>query len=151
MSPGNEQRFREIYDRTYNRVWAFALRRLPDEDAAADVVADTYLAVWRRIRDVPQDPRSADAWVFGAARRMAANWRRGTRRRGRLFDRIRQRPVDLFVDLSATNESNKSVMQALQKIRPADREILSLSFGKRWIRIRSRSYSAAARTRQLSA
>src|SRR6202142_3344841 len=83
LSPSGEQRFRELYDRTYDRVWAFVLRRVPDEDAANDVVAETFLAVWRRIRDVPASPRSADAWVFGTARRMLANSWRGSRRRVR--------------------------------------------------------------------
>jgi len=128
LSRSDEQRFRELYDRTYDRVWAFVLRRLPDEEAAADVVAETFLAVWRRIRDVPQDPRMADAWVFGTARRMLANSWRGTRRRVRLSDRIRQRPVDVVVNLSSSDESNQAVMQALDTLKPAEREILSLAF-----------------------
>jgi RNA polymerase sigma-70 factor (ECF subfamily) len=124
----DEQRFREIYDRTYDRVWAFVLRRVPDEDAAGDVVSDTFLAVWRRIRDVPLNTRSADAWVFGTARRMLANSWRGTRRRVRLFDRIRQRPVDVFLDLTGSDESDQRVLAALDALRPKDREILALAF-----------------------
>jgi RNA polymerase sigma-70 factor, ECF subfamily len=128
LSRSDEQRFRELYDRTYDPVWAFVMRRTPDEEAAADVVSDTFLAVWRRIRDVPTDPRKADAWVFGTARRVLANWWRGTKRRGRLFERIRQRPVDVLVDLSVTEDSDHSVMQALSQLRPDQREILSLAF-----------------------
>jgi len=124
----DEQRFREIYDRTYDRVWAFVLRRLPDEDAAGDVVSETFLAVWRRIRDVPTNTRSADAWVFGTARRMLANSRRGTQRRVRLFDRVRQRPVDVLIDLTSTDESNQRVLEALEHLRPKDREVLALAF-----------------------
>jgi RNA polymerase sigma factor (sigma-70 family) len=128
LSRSDEQRFRELYDRTYDRVWAFVMRRTPDEEAAADVVSETFLAVWRRVRDVPADARKADAWVFGTARRVLANWWRGTRRRGRLFERIRQRPVDLLVDLSGPDDPNHSVMQALSQLRPDQREILSLAF-----------------------
>ena len=128
MGRGEEQRFREIYDRTYDRVWAFVLRRLPDEDAAGDVVSETFLVVWRRMADVPSDAAAADAWVFGTARRALANSRRGVQRRVRLFDRIRQRPVDLYVDLSVVDESNEHVMRALERLRPAEREILALAF-----------------------
>lgn len=124
----DEERFRELYDRTYDRVWAFVLRRVPDEDAANDVVAETFLAVWRRIRDVPASPRSADAWVFGTARRMLANSWRGSRRRVRLFDRIRQRPVDLFLDRPGSDDSNQRVLHAMERLRPGDREILALAF-----------------------
>ena len=131
MSRGDdcdEQRFRELYDRTYDRVWAFVMRRVPDEELAGDVVSETFLAVWRRIRDVPVNTRSADAWVFGTARRMLANSWRGTRRRGRLFDRIRQRPVDVFLDLPGVDESNQRVLRALEQLRPAEREVLVLAF-----------------------
>lgn len=117
-----------LYDRTYDRVWAFVLRRVPNEDAAGDVVAETFLTVWRRISDVPNDERGADAWVFGTARRMSANSRRGTKRRLRLFDRLGQRPVDLLVDVSGAKEANESVMKALERIPPSQREILALAF-----------------------
>ena len=128
MSPGDEQRFRELYDRTYDRVWAFVLRRFPDEDAALDVMSDTYLAVWRRMADVPGDPRLADAWVFGTARRVLANVRRGAQRRTNLFERIRQRRVDVFANEFGSEESNSKVIRALDQLRPAQREILLLAY-----------------------
>lgn len=128
MSPGEEQRFRELYDRTYDRIWAFVLRRLPDEHAAKDAVAETFLAIWRRMPDVPDDARLADAWVFATARRVLANTRRGTTRRMGLFNALRQRPVDVVVDYSTGEESNTQVLQALEQLRPAQREILSLAF-----------------------
>jgi RNA polymerase sigma-70 factor, ECF subfamily len=124
----DEQRFRALYDRTYDRLWAFVLRRVPDEDVAGDVLSETFLTVWRRIRDVPVDPRAADAWVFGTARRVLANSWRGTRHRVRLFDRIRQRPVDVFFDIPDTDESNQRVLEVLEELRAADREILVLAF-----------------------
>jgi RNA polymerase sigma-70 factor, ECF subfamily len=128
LSPGDEQRFRELYDRTYDRLWAFVLRRIPAEDVVADVVSETYLAVWRRMPDVPAAPAESEAWVFSTARKVLSNHRRGTERRVRLFDRIRQRPVDLFVDIPGPENSNQAVMRALEQLRPADREILALAF-----------------------
>ena len=128
LSPGDEQRFRELYDRTYTRVWAFVMRRVPDEDAAKDAVAETFLAIWRRLPQVPAEPRMADAWVFATARKVLSNSRRATRRRSRLIDRLRQRPVDVVIDISAADESNTQVMKALELLRPAQREILALAF-----------------------
>ena len=128
MSPAEEQRFRELYDRTYDRIWAFVLRRLPDEDAAKDAVAETFLAIWRRMPEVPDDVRVADAWVFGTARRVLANARRGSTRRMGLFNALRQRPVDVVVDISGAEESNTRVLRALEMLRPAQREIVVLAF-----------------------
>ena len=44
LSRSDEQRFRELYDRTYDPVWAFVLRRTPDEEARGR----------RGLRDVPR-------------------------------------------------------------------------------------------------
>jgi RNA polymerase sigma-70 factor (ECF subfamily) len=123
LAASDQQRFRELYDRTYNRVYAFVLRRV-SEDIAADVVSETYLAVWRRIRDVPPDPRMADAWVFKTAYRVLLNVRRGNRRRTALLDRIRQRPVDISLEFSATFDSDSKIVRALEAVRPDQREIL---------------------------
>jgi RNA polymerase sigma-70 factor, ECF subfamily len=127
LSGSDQQRFRELYDRTYNRVYAFVLRRA-SVDVAADVVADTYLAVWRRIRDVPADTRMADAWVFKTAYRVLANARRGSQRRTALLDRIRQRPVDLLLNIHTTSDSETELNRAIEKLRPEQREIIAFKY-----------------------
>lgn len=127
MAGSDQQRFRELYDRTYNRVYAFVLRRIADE-AAADVVADTYLAVWRRIRDLPTDTRMADAWVFKTAYRVLANSRRGNKRRAALVDRLRQRPVDLLLNVHTTTDTDTELNRALTSLRPEQREIIAFRY-----------------------
>jgi len=127
LAPSDEQRFRELYDRTYNRVYAFVLRRV-SEDIAPDVVADTYVAVWRRIRDVPIDERMADAWVFKTAYRVLANSRRGIKRRNALAERIRQRPVEVFLNVPTTNQSDTRLGRALELLTPAQREIIAFKY-----------------------
>ena len=127
LSGSDQQRFRELYDRTYNRVYAFVLRRV-SVDVAADVVADTYLAVWRRIRDVPADTRMADAWVFKTAYRVLANARRGSQRRTALLDRIRQRPVDLLLNVHTTNDADTALNRALATLRSEQRAILAFRY-----------------------
>ena len=124
MAGSDQQRFRELYDRTYNKIFAFVLRRT-SEDAASDVVAETYLVVWRRLRDVPHDSRMADAWVFRTAYRVLANTHRGNRRRTALVDRMfRQRRVDDRTDTSGAMEGETPLELALERLRPKDREIL---------------------------
>ena len=127
MAGSDEQRFRELYDRTYNRVYAFVLRRVI-EDVALDVVSDTYLAVWRRIRDVPTEARMADAWVFKTAYRVLANSRRGIERRTALVERIRQRPVDLVLNIHTTSDSDTALSRALEQLRPEQREIIAFKY-----------------------
>jgi RNA polymerase sigma factor (sigma-70 family) len=119
-----EQRFRDLYDRTYNRVFAYALRRVFIEQEARDVVSDTYMNVWRRVRDLPADPDLADAWVFGTARRVLSNYRRARSRRERLTERLAgQRVAD------SPNEApgSDAVRRALVRLPDKYREVLELS------------------------
>jgi RNA polymerase sigma-70 factor (ECF subfamily) len=63
----------------------FAERRV-GADAAADVVSEVFLIAWRRRGDYRVD--QARLWLFGVARHVIANQRRGERRRERLGHRI---------------------------------------------------------------
>jgi RNA polymerase sigma-70 factor (ECF subfamily) len=127
LSGSDQEDFRELYDRTYNRVYAFVLRRV-SEEVASDVVSDTYLAVWRRIRDVPTDTRKADAWVFKTAYRVLANSRRGIKRRTALALRIQQRHVDVLINEHTTNTADTALNRALMRLRPDQREILAFRY-----------------------
>ncbi|MEJ5946475.1 sigma factor [Pseudokineococcus basanitobsidens] len=63
-STPREQRFRLLYDELRPQLLRFVrLRAGPGE--AEDVVADTFLVVWRRLEDVPPDLGDARAWVYG--------------------------------------------------------------------------------------
>src|SRR4029453_6989545 len=60
----------------------YARRRVDRPEDAADVVADTMLVAWRRLDEVPSG-RETRPWLFGVARRVLANGRRGRGRRDR--------------------------------------------------------------------
>jgi RNA polymerase sigma factor (sigma-70 family) len=118
------QQFKALYDRTYDRVSAFVLRRGFSEHEARDVVAETYMTLWRRIRDVPGDPMIADAWVFGTARRAIANVRRSEKRRGRLAERLFEQHR---VNSTFAPEVPDRLLQVLAELPRRDREVLKLA------------------------
>jgi RNA polymerase sigma-70 factor (ECF subfamily) len=68
-----EARFRRLCEAHTAAVLAYALRRVPREDAA-DVVAETFLVAWRRVDEV--DERSALPWLYGVARRVVLSQQR---------------------------------------------------------------------------
>lgn len=59
--------FADAYRLLAPQVRGYARRQVPD-DQAEDVVADTFLVVWRRWGDVPTAPEQLRPWVFGVAR-----------------------------------------------------------------------------------
>jgi RNA polymerase sigma-70 factor (ECF subfamily) len=123
-----EQRFRRLYEQSYEALLAYALRRVPDRSEAHDVVADTFLVLWRRLRDAPPD-EEIPLWLYGIARRVLANKVRGGVRRERLSARLSQLAAnaptkDEIVDLRIHAES---VITALGLLGDSDREILMLA------------------------
>lgn len=63
-------------------------RRVGPDDAP-DLLGETMVSAWRRVTDLPADAEPARMWLFGIARNVLLNYRRGERRRWALADRIR--------------------------------------------------------------
>ncbi|NJC23265.1 RNA polymerase sigma-70 factor (ECF subfamily) [Arthrobacter pigmenti] len=85
--PDREHFFRALYDAVYPGLLKFVQRR-SHADHAEDVVADTFLVVWRRLKEVPATDDDARAWIYGIARNILLNTRRGEQRRHALEVRL---------------------------------------------------------------
>lgn len=120
--------FQAIYDAHYGAVSAYVRRRTSDPADAQDAVAETFTVAWRRLDDLPE-PDGALPWLYGVARRVLANQRRGNRRRDDLSTRLRGQPggiIDVETHVSAAEE-RRTVLAALARLRHADQEILRLA------------------------
>lgn len=73
------------------RLLGFFANRVDSHEDAADLVADVFLVAWRRHPHLPADPDEARMWLFGVARKVLANHRRGRHRRDHLDERLRER------------------------------------------------------------
>jgi RNA polymerase sigma factor (sigma-70 family) len=128
--PDHHDRFRELYTRHFDALLAYALRRVSRPEDAADVVADTFLVAWRRRSHLPPGDE-ARLWLYGVARNMLANQRRGDRRRDRLGEALRVRlagsSVLLARDPSTAVTEHAAVRDALARLGELDREVLSLT------------------------
>jgi RNA polymerase sigma-70 factor (ECF subfamily) len=123
----NEALLASIYRRHSAAVLAYALRRCAPDDAA-DVASETFVVAWRRIADVPDEP-GVRPWLFGVARRVLANQRRGIRRRGALVSRVAAHLTPHLETIPAIEHHADSqlVLDALSRLSPPDRELLILS------------------------
>lgn len=65
------------------------LQRRVGVDDAPDLLGETMVIAWRRVKDLPTDPERARMWLFSIARGTLLNHARGERRRWALADRIR--------------------------------------------------------------
>lgn len=122
-----EQAFRDCYAQHFDAVLAYARRRTDQSADAGDAVAETFLVAWRRVGDIPPGDE-ARLWLYGVARRVLANQRRGGERRHRLGERLRDRLAAPVVADHADDVVRRSaLLDAMQRLNPADREILALS------------------------
>jgi RNA polymerase sigma-70 factor (ECF subfamily) len=123
-----EARFRALYDDAYPDLLRFVSRRV-QPGFAEDVVADTFLAAWRRIDALPVEPGSARAWLFGTARRSLLNERRGARRREALAVRIAELPDnDRYPGTDPDQVAARLDLAASwRRLTPADQEVLALT------------------------
>lgn len=125
--PDREARFRQLYADHVDALLAYAIRRSRDPDDAADLVADTFLVVWRRLDEVPPGDESR-LWLYGVARRVRSNAERGGRRRERLGERLRQQLVHTYEPDHAADVAERAVVrEALRRLGERDREVLMLS------------------------
>ena len=116
-------RFRLLFEEHWAEIAAYARRRLPDADAA-DLAAEVFLVVWRRIDAIPEGA-AARLWLFGVARRVHANHQRARRRR----DRLDRALVEAFAQQRAPVwvGAGSGVATAMSCLSAKDQELLRLA------------------------
>ncbi|RHW25077.1 sigma-70 family RNA polymerase sigma factor [Nocardioides immobilis] len=120
-----EDRFRRIYAEHFSTVLGYALRRASSDDAA-DVTAEVFLVVWRRLPEVPEPPATR-LWLYGVARRTLANQRRGTRRRDDLSTALRQELAGAVPDHADAAVARIDAAAGIADLAARDREVLRLA------------------------
>lgn len=120
-----EERFRHLFSECYQPLHAYARRRAAPSDID-DLVAEVLTVAWRRLDDLPAGAELP--WLYGVARRVLANQRRGDGRRLRLVDSLSREPrtSDDPTSEKATS-GDEPVLQALRRLSARDREVLSLA------------------------
>jgi RNA polymerase sigma factor (sigma-70 family) len=128
-----ELRFRELYERHYATLLAYSLRRSVDPADAHDVVADTFLVLWRRLDEAPQTDEEIPLWLYGVARRVLANRHRTQQRQERLAQRFADTVVEgeSLEELASRRHDARRLLEALLELSEQDRELLMLAAWER--------------------
>ena len=120
-----------LFDRIFalhqEHIRRFCLRRLPASDVN-DAVSEVFVVAWRKIDRSP-NPDEALPWLYGIARNVVANSTRSRLRLGRLRMKMSGLPHDTSVSPErqvVRREEDQEVLDALKRLRPADREVLRL-------------------------
>jgi RNA polymerase sigma-70 factor (ECF subfamily) len=122
MSPPadrDETWFTRVYTAQYPSVVNYALRRLADPDASAELAQEVFVIAWRRRAEVPDHSLP---WLYGVARRLLANQYRARRTAPELL------PITEAAGTGGADESVAvaDVRAALATLSERDQEILRL-------------------------
>ncbi|WP_433076127.1 RNA polymerase sigma factor [Dactylosporangium sp. CA-052675] len=122
--PGLRERgegwFTALYCAHYAPVVRYALRRIGDPGAAAEVAQDVFVVAWRRRAEVPDRQLP---WLYGVARRLLANhWRA----RQAAPVHIGEERLLVTADEHAAADRLADVRRALATLSDADQELLRL-------------------------
>ena len=129
ISAGNAQAFDAWYRETAPRLRLFLRHLLASPQAAEDVMQDTYTHIWRRPQGFDSNRGTLRAWLYGIARRQAAEWWR------------RQKPTAPleYEDAAPSRAESSSVMADLLRHLPIEQRSLL------WLReVEGQSYAELA-------
>ena len=119
------ERFEAVYRELYAPICGYTLRRVRDPEDAAEAIAETFATLWRRFDRCPHGPELRP-WLFGVARRVIANQRRGDRRRTALGERLIANFDRAELEAVYSQEAGSELARAFATLSEPDREVLSL-------------------------
>ena len=125
--PDRDQDFARVVAAHRNAILRYGIRRLDDRSAAEDLVAETFIVVWRRFDELPRRDEEL-FWLYGIAGRVLANLRRTQQRSMRLESRLAFER-ELGQELPRYSlEDVEALMEALGSLSPDEREIIQLAY-----------------------
>src|SRR5262245_31428358 len=131
--PADVQRadFELLYERYSREVWALAYARWMNADTAMDIAQETFLRLWKQLEGTGEilNPR---AWLLRVARNLAEDYAKSAFRRNgthppQTMNGVRGKgPMPL--ERLEREETFGQLRGELEKLAPADREILTLRY-----------------------
>ena len=122
-SPADRAAFSALFARHYPAVWRFVARRAWP-DAVDDVVAETFLAAWRRFDELPSD---ALPWLLNAAGKCLANHRRSATRAESLKARLAEQSTPVRADAATQGFERDALVKAFASLPDTERALLMLT------------------------
>ncbi len=116
--------FTALYDGHVGFVWRNLRRMGVPEANLDDATQDVFLVLHRRLADLPVD--GARGWIFGIARRVAADHRRLGKRRGTVALDPAREPVHVGSTDLERAEASRLVQAALAELNAEQRDVLVL-------------------------
>lgn len=118
-----------LYERYYDRVYRFALSKTGNVPDAEDVAQETFIRMVDKLGGFRWQGVPFAAWLFRIANNCAIDLHRARRRQQDALPMMLDPRIEDPADLAERNVSVEEVTAAMQRLSPAQRDVLSLRFG----------------------
>jgi len=118
----------DAFRREAGSILGFFIRRDVAPVDAADLVSETFLAAWKSSRRSTIEPAMLRAWLFGIARNVLSQHRRGRTRRSALADRLRWTLDEAHVQTATEPTLAEHIRELIRQLPEIDREIVQLVY-----------------------
>jgi RNA polymerase sigma-70 factor, ECF subfamily len=125
VTTSDDERFRALVQEHVPTLTAYLRRRLYPLGTSEldDVVEETLIVAWRQLDRIPS--AAPAPYLIGIGRNVLRNAQRAARRRTNYEGQVR--PSGVMASAEDEVVGDQSVRQALETLRPADREVLTLA------------------------
>jgi RNA polymerase sigma-70 factor, ECF subfamily len=124
--PVSDDGFSVVFSSYRADILRFARRRTDSDDAAWDVVSDTFTSAWRNWSRRPGEDALLP-WLYAIAANAVRDRHRAAGRQRRLASRLSMlQPEPLRPDLADEVLDREALAAAFARLAPADREVLML-------------------------
>jgi RNA polymerase sigma-70 factor (ECF subfamily) len=126
---GDGQAFAALFDRHADRLYRHVTPLVESRQDAEDIVAATFLELWRRRNDVRLVNNSILPWTLVTATNVARNLTRGTRRYRRLLTRLPRSeasPDTATLVTESVGAMDDRLRRAIGRLAEPDRRLLEL-------------------------
>lgn len=125
---GQEAAFSELYDLYFDKIYRFVYFRVNHREQAQDLVSETFIKVWGRLRDM-EDFSSFNSWLFQIARNLVIDYYRTKKIQVdlNLLENVLIYEDDL-VNRTDVSLQEKIFLEALKKLNPDQQVVIKLKF-----------------------
>jgi RNA polymerase sigma-70 factor (ECF subfamily) len=117
----------ELFDAYYDRIYAYAYRRVGSREIAEDIAASVFEDALRGITRVRWQGKPLAAWLYRIAARRVADFYRARKNIAPL-DEFAHVPGDSIGDALERADEYAAVQRGLEKLNPSEREIIRLVY-----------------------
>ncbi|MEX2410143.1 MAG: RNA polymerase sigma-70 factor [Candidatus Paceibacterota bacterium] len=129
LKKGERNAFDEIYERYWERLFYYAVKKVGDREEAEDLIQDLFVSVWVKRNDFLINS-SLNAYLFAALKHRIINFYKANQVKRKHLDSLRYTLNDLdhsMGNMLIYNETESRLEDGLNKLSPKLKLIFTLS------------------------